>query len=334
MCVSARACVWRCHACTALAANPSVPWSVQADYLEHVAKDIESAHQRYARACTLAPDNADILGAFAAFLAHTRKDLELAEEYYCRAIELDRRHAENLGGYAVLLMTLYRRGGDVAGLVQRAHDCFRLACEAAPDNPAHVGNYAVFLANVACEMGEAAQLFQTVLAADPSNVTMLLNYAHFLEMCVEKDAAAEEVFQRALAASGRRDARVLGSYAVFRARVQEDSLDENTRLFEEAIEADPRHAPNLAAYAQYSSRVLAQHDDADRLFRKAIQHAPSDAGTHSSPFLLHSPARWPNVDVCVCMGFVYVYVSVSVCVYAYAYAYAHAHICMHARMYI
>ena len=330
----ARACVRQCHACTALAANPSVAWLVQADYLEHVAKDIESAHQRYARACTLAPDNADILGAFAAFLAHTRKDLELAEEYYCRAIELDRRHAENLGGYAVLLMALSRRGGDVAGLIQRAHDCFRLACEAAPDNPAHVGNYAVFLANVACEMGEAAQLFQTALAADPSNVTMLLNYAHFLEMCVEKDAAAEEVFQRALAACGRRDARVLGSYAVFRARVQEDSLDENTRLFEEAIEADPRHAPNLAAYAQYSSRVLAQHDDADRLFRKAIQHAPSDAGTHSSPFLLHSPARWPNVDVCVCMGFVYVYVSVSVCVYAYAYAYAHAHICMHARMYI
>ena len=124
MCVSARACVWQCHACTASAANPSVPWSVQADYLEHVAKDIESANQRYARACTLAPDNADILGAFAAFLAHTRKDLELAEEYYCRAIELDRRHPENLGGYAVLLMTLYRRGGDVAveGLRAGARD--------------------------------------------------------------------------------------------------------------------------------------------------------------------------------------------------------------------
>lgn len=48
------------------------------------------------------------------------------------AIELDRRHAENLGGYAVLLMTLCGRGGDVAALIQRADDCFRIACHEAP----------------------------------------------------------------------------------------------------------------------------------------------------------------------------------------------------------
>ena len=224
--------------------------SMQADYYEHVLKDIAGAQMRYERACLLAPDNPDILGAFAAFLAQTRGELELAEEYYCRAIELDRRHAENLGGYAVLLMTLCRRGGDVAALIQRADDCFRIACEESAGNPPHAANYAVFLANIRCEVGEAKELFDMAIKADPLHLDTLLNYAHFLETCVEDDEAAEEVFQQALAASNHKNAQVLGSYAVFRSRVHEDSLDENRKLFERAIDADQKSSPNLAAFAQ------------------------------------------------------------------------------------
>jgi Tfp pilus assembly protein PilF len=260
--------------------NALVLW-MQADYMEHVTKDFGAADQRYRRACQLASDNPDILGAFAAFLAGTMGDLDQAEDYYCRAIELDRRHAENLGGYAVLLMTLAQRdgraGGDVAPLIQRAHDCFRVACEEAPGNAAHTANYAVFLANVACETAEARQLFESALEAEPVNIELLLNYAHFLEMCLEDDEAAEGVFQRALATSQRQDARVLGSYAVFRARVHEDSLDENKLLFQEAIRADERNASNMAAFAQYLSRVLAEQTEADAYFQKAIRQAPKDA---------------------------------------------------------
>jgi len=251
--------------------------SMQADYLEHVKLDMEAADQCYNRACLLSPDSPDIMGAYAAFLAHTRGDLELAEEYFCRAIELDRRHAENLGGYAVLLMTLCGRGGDVAALIQRADDCFRIACEEAPENPAHAANYAVFLANIRCELSEAKALFERALLQGPSDVTTLLNYAHFLETCLEDDVLAEDIFQRALAASNHKDARVLGSFALFRCRVHEDSLDENRQLFQDAIDADPTNAPNLAAFAKYMSEALGQHDDADTLFRKALQHAPRDA---------------------------------------------------------
>jgi len=251
--------------------------SMQADYMEHVAHDNEAAEERYHRAASLAPDNPDILGAYAAFLAHTRGDLETAEDYYCRAIELDRRHADNLGGYAVLLMSLCRRGGDVAPLIQRADECFRIACEEAPGNAAHAANYAVFLANVRCELNEAALLFETALSTDVSNVETLLNMAHFLETCLQDDDAAELIFQRALAASNDKDARVLGSYALFRSRVHEDSIDDNRILYQRAIQADPTNAPNLAAFALYLSKVLAQYDEADALFRKAIQHAPRDA---------------------------------------------------------
>jgi Tfp pilus assembly protein PilF len=67
---------------------------------------------------------------------------------------------------------------------------------------------------------------------------------------VEDDEAAEEVFQQALGASNHKNAHVLGSYAVFRSRVHEDSLDENRKLFERAIDADQNSAPNLAAFAQ------------------------------------------------------------------------------------
>ncbi len=45
--------------------------TMQADYLEHGTKDIEATHNLYARACQLAPDSPDVLGAFAAFLSHT-----------------------------------------------------------------------------------------------------------------------------------------------------------------------------------------------------------------------------------------------------------------------
>ena len=68
-----------------------------------------------------------------------------------------------------------------------------MAYEEAPESAAHAANYAVFLANIRCELPEAKALFESALASEPQNVEILLNYAHFLETCLEDDVAAEEV---------------------------------------------------------------------------------------------------------------------------------------------
>ncbi len=81
-------------------------------------------------------------------------------------------------------------------------------------------------------------------------------------------------------------ARLLGSYATFRARTREDDVPGTHELFRRAVEAVAAAGPAaaaaaggcggavLASAANFASGVLGEKDEADALYRRAVDLAP------------------------------------------------------------
>ena len=254
--------------------------SMLADLCERVEGDLDAAQQLLRRALELQPTDPDALTALAAFTAAARNDLDAAHALYLRAVEqappVDAASAEALGALAVIEMQLARRpGADTAARIASAEARFAAAARLDPDNSELAANHGVFLAMVKGAVVPAVAELERALALDPGRQDILLSLAHVWELAGKDDARAEEAFARALAADkGPSHARLLGSYAAFRARTRGEDVDANLVLHEAAVEADPADGVNLAALALYLSAVMERHTEADALFRKAVVAAP------------------------------------------------------------
>ena len=87
-------------------------------------------------------------------------------------------------------------------------------------------------------------------------------------------SSTNAMFQRAIDAAPEIDATVLGAYAIFLETVRGD-MDQAEQMYQQAIDADPHHANNLANYAHL---LFTKSDDskAISLAEKAISLASND----------------------------------------------------------
>ena len=71
---------------------------------------------------------------------------------------------------------------------------------------------------------------------------------------------------------------ITGNFATFMWRVRKN-YDEAERLYRRALELDPSHANNTGSFANFMSNLRKDHDEAERLYRQALELDPNHATT-------------------------------------------------------
>ncbi len=131
----------------------------------------------------------------------------------------------------------------------------------------------------------------TLLAADPSaqerKLTTLLPLAFKYQGRIEE---ARRLFERAVQADPK-NAPTLQAWALL--EKEQGRIDEARRLFERAAQADPKHAPTLQAWALLEKEE-GRIDEARRLFERAVQADPKHAPTLQAWALLEAQNGRPD----------------------------------------
>jgi protein O-mannosyl-transferase len=69
------------------------------------------------------------------------------------------------------------------------------------------------------------------------------------------------------------DANHTGNFAIFLATIRKN-YDEAERLFRKALQLDPNHAAHTLSFAIFLPTIRKNYDEAERLYRKASELDP------------------------------------------------------------
>ncbi len=154
-------------------------------------KDIYKKNKIYQNGLKVYPQDADLLGAYAAFLHDTGKDYGQAEEYYKRAIEFDSRNANSLGNYAWFLHSIRKDN-------KKAEEYYKKAIKIDPKHANNLGNYAIFLHVIQKDYDQAEKYYTQSIEIDPKHVRNLSNYGLFLTSVRKDYDQAEKLYKQAI----------------------------------------------------------------------------------------------------------------------------------------
>lgn len=214
---------------------------------------------------------------FAAWLAQLG-ELDRADTLFTDALDRSRRHPDAL--VAVARHKAFTRGEDAV-----AHELFKEAVEAAPDDLALRTGFAEFLQDLK-HFPEAAENYERVLATDAEHAEALYNYALFLTHHRRDDERADRLYQRALVATARRP-DVLSAYAIFMANFRRD-IDRAEELVNEGLREAPAHPGVAIAAATIRKWRGASAREIESIYRRALEVNPSH------PYLLNAAALFLN----------------------------------------
>ncbi len=78
-----------------------------------------------------------------------------------------------------------------------------------------------------------------------------------------------------------------GNFALFMKNIRKN-YDEAERLYRKALELDPKNANNTGNFANFMKDIRENYDEAERLYRKALELDPKHAEQYRQLCNLHA----------------------------------------------
>ncbi|MBK8452391.1 MAG: tetratricopeptide repeat protein [Thiofilum sp.] len=272
-----------------------------ANFIADVRHNHNDAEKLYQQAIEVDPKNATNLGNFAFFLKNVLNAPDKAKKLYQQAIEVNPEYADTLGRLATI-RSKYNP--------EKAEKLYQQSIEADPTNATNLGNYAFFMVESLHRYDEAEKLYQQAIESDPTHATNLGNFANFMAGIRHNHDEAEKLYRQAIQVeidteehpnalkdflifitgvlkdiAGHRKiekslkqgthserAKILGNFANFMTDIRHD-YDEAEKLYQQAIEADPRNATNLRNFAKFMTKIRRNYDKAAKLQQQAVESA-------------------------------------------------------------
>lgn len=253
-----------------------------------IESDVESANEIYQKALREYPDNADILGQYAAFQHERLKDFDAAKKNYEKAISINSNDPETKGNYALLLLDIKD--------YESAKEHFEAALELDPKHANNNANYATLLQRIGKDYLAAEKYIKKALESAPENVVYNANYALFLENVREDFDEAEKYYEKALEL-GPRDPISKAHYASFLVDIRKD-YGRAEILYKEALQLAPENVTAILDYADFLTTVRKDHDEAENFYKKSLKMDPQNhlALTNYALFLKETRKNYDKAE--------------------------------------
>eukprot|EP00945_MAST-04E_sp_MAST-4E-sp1_P008962 g8962.t1 len=247
------------------------PWKLcqNAQFLWHVRGEDGTAQRVFVQALSRAPENVNILHAYAEFLHKQKRDHVQSAKMLQKGISLDNRHADTYALYGHILHT-------VMGATDEAENMILKCLEIAPTHAECLVSYALLLSSKRMDFEAAERCFKQARRHQPKNVQYIKHYARFLQKKRGNYNGAEKLYKEALDLDPCQP-KLLSSYANFLMKVRGD-YPRAERMYKDAMMLAPRSATAIGNFANFQQRVKGNPALAQELYLKALEMDPMHNG--------------------------------------------------------
>ncbi|GMI08984.1 hypothetical protein TrRE_jg3571 [Triparma retinervis] len=276
----------------ALVLDPENPLGMPdyAVFLHRVKKSYKEAEEQYKKALEVHPSHASIWSKYGNFLKSVRRDLKGAEACFKKAIKMDPKNPDCLSTYAVFC---HGTKGDV----ETAEMLYERAYDSDKTHVNNLSNYGLFLSEMKGDFRRAQKLYQAAMEIDPRHANSIYNYAVLCDSGLKNQALAETLYKRCLEVSDKH-AFALYNLAILIEEVRgktEAGKEEADNLFRRAIEAAPQDAVTLADYGRFKMTKCKDIQAAEKLLRQALGLDPGClVGNYNMGVLLMNSKKDPD----------------------------------------
>ena len=152
---------------------------------------------------------------------------------------------------------------------------FEICKQYKPRNADTIGNYAIYMTDIAGDQKRAGELFKEAYDTGQASAAMIGNYANYMKNIAGDQKRAGELYKEAYD-TGQASADMIGNYAIYMTDIAGDQKRAG-ELFKEAYDTGQASADMIGNYANYMTDIAGDQKRAGELYKEAYDTGQASA---------------------------------------------------------